>query len=464
MPSRRPILSAAVLVAVVVLVPALAKGLSVRGWLFGEDEVAARSGGAVQASLSVDEIALDNDRQAVLSAPTLLATIPDSVLEEPYWIGRERRVLEVTSGDTLMAMLTREAVPRNLAHAAIAAMADAFDPRRLRIGQEITLVLDHHGPAAEFAALELEPSVESRVIVERDPEGGFTASEIETTLVTRPFAAAGEIEHSLFLDANRAGVPDAVLINLIRAMSYQVDFQRDLQPGDRFEIFYDQDYRTDGAFARHGAVRYASLVLSGRELALYRYEDRDGFVDYYNRDGESMRRLLMRTPIDGARISSNFGMRNHPILGYSRLHRGVDFAAPTGTPIYAAGNGTIEQIGWNGGYGNYVRIRHNGSIQTAYAHLNGFARGLSRGDRVRQGQVIGYVGTTGQSTGPHLHYEVHVQGQAVNPMSVDLPTGNTLAGDELRRFRQQAAEIDQAYAALLDEAPDRRFADRAEAP
>lgn len=458
MSSRRLIPASFALIALMALVPALANGFSVRDWLFGDTESLETAPAAPQVASLPDPAFADNDRLAVPRDPALLATIPDSVLEEPYWIGRERRVLEVRSGDTLMAMLTRQSVPRNEAHAAIAAMESAFDPRRLRIGQEITLVLDHNGSHADFAALELDPSVESRVIVERDPDGSFAATEIETSLTTRAFAAAGEIEHSLFLDANRADVPDAVLIHLIRALSYQVDFQRDLQPGDRFEILYEQDFTADGALARHGAVQFARLTLSGRDLAIYRFEDGDGFTDYYDRDGESMRRLLMRTPIDGARISSGFGMRNHPILGYSRLHRGVDFAAPTGTPIYAAGNGTVAQIGWNGGYGNYIRIRHNGAIQTAYAHLNGFARGLSRGDRVTQGQVIGYVGTTGQSTGPHLHYEVHVEGQAVNPMSVDLPTGNSLAGDDLRRFRQQVAEVDRSYAALVADPPDRSLA------
>jgi murein DD-endopeptidase MepM/ murein hydrolase activator NlpD len=184
-------------------------------------------------------------------------------------------------------------------------------------------------------------------------------------------------------------------------------------------------------------------------MELYRYKTRDGTVDYFNRQGESIRKALLRTPIDGARVSSKFGMRRHPILGFSKMHAGMDFAAPTGTPIYAAGNGVVEEIGQKNGFGNYIRIKHNQQIATAYAHLSKFGGDMRRGGRVQQGDIIGYVGTTGRSTGPHLHYEVLRGGRQINPMSIELPTGVALEGHELAAFKHHVEETDRQFAASL---------------
>ncbi|MBO6838055.1 MAG: M23 family metallopeptidase, partial [Alphaproteobacteria bacterium] len=178
------------------------------------------------------------------------------------------------------------------------------------------------------------------------------------------------------------------------------------------------------------------------------FQDDDGRIDYYDAKGQSVRRALLRTPVEGARISSGFGKRKHPILGYTKMHKGLDFAAPSGTPIYAAGDGVVEAAGWNGGYGRYIRIRHNGTYSTAYAHLSRIDSRIKPGARVDQRQIIGYVGTSGRSTGPHLHYEVHVNGRQTNPLGVKLPTGKTLAGAELARFERVRAEIEQQYAAI----------------
>ena len=192
---------------------------------------------------------------------------------------------------------------------------------------------------------------------------------------------------------------------------------------------------------------YAALTLSGKTFRLYRYKDASGRIDFYNELGHSVRKALLKTPIDGAKLTSRFGMRDHPILGYSVMHRGVDFGAPTGTPIFAAGDATVEDIGVRSGYGNYIKLKHTGSFSTAYAHMNGFARGLKSGMRVRQGQVIGYVGATGRVTGPHLHYEVFRDGKQVNPVSVKFPTGEKLIGTELQRFHQIKNELDRTLPA-----------------
>jgi murein DD-endopeptidase MepM/ murein hydrolase activator NlpD len=197
-----------------------------------------------------------------------------------------------------------------------------------------------------------------------------------------------------------------------------------------------------------GDLQFASLTLSGQTIALYRYADGSGEVDFYNAKGESVRKALLRTPIDGAKLTSGFGMRNHPILGYSLMHKGVDFGAPTGTPIQAAGHGVIDEAGPKGAYGNYVRIRHNNGYSTAYAHMSRFAQGIRAGKRVTQGQIIGYVGATGRVTGAHLHYEVLADNRQLNPLSVKVPTGIKLAGKELAKFQLAAKETDVRLAKL----------------
>jgi len=262
---------------------------------------------------------------------------------------------------------------------------------------------------------------------------------------------AGEIDSSLYLAGRKAGVPDAMLAELIRAFSWDVDFQRDVREGDGFEVMFEQAVDADGRAVHAGPMRFAALTLSGKRHAIYLHTTGDGDTDYFDERGKSARKALMRTPIDGARLSSGFGSRRHPILGYTKMHRGVDFAAPQGTPIYAAGNGTVVAAGPNGAYGNYIQIRHNGEYSTAYAHLRAFARGVGKGKRVAQGQIIGYVGTTGRSTGPHLHYEILVRGARTNPMKVRMPSGRALAGDELKKFEETRDAVRARYAELTPE-------------
>ena len=402
-------------------------------------------------AVAPDPATADLEAETPPMASVLALTVADSLLEEPYRVGEERRTVEVASGDTILALMLGSGAASRDAHALIDALETVYNPRDLQIGQEITLVFNHHGYSSSLEGLELMPSVETIAMVRRNADGDFEASEVANDLDTRRVAAAGTITNNLAADTGAAGVPYGVLVPLIRAYSYTVDFQRDIQPGDSFEILFERDFFADGTQARNGDVLYARLRLGDRDLPVYQFETDDGMVDYYDRDGLSVRRALLRTPIDGARLSSGFGMRRHPILGYTRMHRGVDFAAPTGTPILAAGDGVVDLIGPNRGYGNYIRLRHNSRMATAYAHMSRFARGLSRGTRVRQGDVIGFVGSTGLSTGPHLHYEVLIGGSQVNPLSVDLPTGRELAGTELARFRGVIDALDAAFAESLRE-------------
>jgi murein DD-endopeptidase MepM/ murein hydrolase activator NlpD len=292
-------------------------------------------------------------------------------------------------------------------------------------------------------ALSLQPSVARNVELVRGLDGAFTAQSTDVPLHREMARAAGSIQSSLFEAGQADGVPIEVMSEIIHAFSYDVDFQREIQPGDRYEVLYERYADGDGNLAKIGNILYASLTLSGRQLRLYRYTMADGRADWFNPKGDSVRKALLRTPVDGAKITSGFGMRMHPILGYSLMHKGVDFGAPIGTPIYAAGDGVIQQIGPFSSYGNYIRVKHTSQYATAYGHISRFAGSLHVGSRVRQGQVIAYVGMTGRATGPHLHYEVLVNGKQINPQSIKLPTGEKLQGKELKTYLTLVANIDK---------------------
>ncbi len=385
-------------------------------------------------------------------APVQLAYFAeDSAIESAQLSVTYQRKLTVGNGDTLMAMLTDAGADRREAHAAISEMSKIFKPRYLKPGHEIFLTLrpspDPDAPAS-LVSLKLVESVERDVLV-REAEEGYVAETIEHPLTLEVAAAESVIENSLFLAGEAAGVPSGVLADLIQVYSFDVDFQRDIRSGDGFSVLYEQYMDESGELVRSGNILRASMTLSGQEKILYRFKTAEGTVDYFDPEGKSVRRTLMRTPINGARLSSSYGNRKHPILGYTKLHTGTDFAAPRGTPIYAAGNGTVVHAGRKGGYGLYVRIRHNGTYQTAYAHMSGIARGVRKGKRVSQGQVIGYVGSTGRSTGNHLHYEVIRNGKFINSRRMHLPSGKALKGDDLAAFMAMAEEADAQYAALM---------------
>ena len=385
-------------------------------------------------------------------APVQLAYyMEDSTAESAQLSRTYERKLTVGEGDTLMAMLTDAGAARRDAHAAITEMSKIFKPRYLKPGHDIVLTLrpslDPEIPAS-LVSMKLIESVERDVLVSVTEEG-YVAKAIDHPLTLEVAAAEGVIENSLFLAGEVAGVPPGVLADLIQIYSFDVDFQRDIRTGDGFTAMYEQYKDENGELVRSGNILRASMTLSGKEKILYRFETAKGTIDYFDPEGKSVRRTLMRTPINGARLSSGYGNRRHPILGYTKLHTGTDFAAPRGTPIYAAGNGSVVYAGRKGGYGIYVRIRHNGTYQTAYAHMSGIARGVRKGKRVDQGQVIGYVGTTGRSTGNHLHYEVIRNGKYINSRRMRLPSGKALKGDDLTVFMAMTEEANSQFAALM---------------
>ena len=386
--------------------------------------------------------------EALPSAPVVVETTEPAATMPPEPLV-EKKTVSVSSGDTLIELLTDEGLDRTTANTIITTLKEVFNPRQLRRGQEITLAFEiaENGDQL-FRELNLKLDVTREIRVTRLPDNSFTAKEILCELNTKPVLSRAEISSSLYNAAIDADMPIDVLIQMIRAYSYDVDFQRDIQPGDKFEALYEKMLDENGDFVKGGSILYASLQTSGNTLSIYRYETSDGEVDLYDENGKSVRKTLMVTPIDGARLSSRYGMRKHPILGYSRMHKGLDFAAPTGTPIMAAGDGVVEYAGRKGGYGKYIRIRHANEYKTAYGHMSRFASGIRKGVRIKQGQIIGYVGSTGVSTGPHLHYEVLHRGKSLNPSSVKTPPGRTLKGEELNKFLLEKKDLEKLYAAL----------------
>jgi murein DD-endopeptidase MepM/ murein hydrolase activator NlpD len=397
--------------------------------------------GALFALLSLAPV-FDRAEEAEPSLP-VARQVPVSSLPDV-------RRLKMGRGDTLARLLRDEGFSHADAAAVTLALRPVFDAARLRGGQMLTLVFTEQPQGAMHPVLQsvaFKPSVERDIAVVRLADGRFEARAHVKTLQASVARAKGVIRGSLYQSALEAGAPDGVIVDMIRIYSHAVDFQREIRPGDGFDILYRTYTDENGKALRSGAIDFVQLSLSGALQPLYRFKSQAaGRTDYYTPGGKSGRRLLMRTPVDGARLSSGFGMRRHPVLGYSKMHKGVDFAAPSGTPIMAAGGGVVRKARWFGSFGKYVRIAHANGYETAYAHLSRIAPGVREGARVRQGQIIGRVGTTGRSTGPHLHYEVIVGRRQINPMGVKLPTGTTLAGAELAAFRAHVARVN----AVLD--------------
>ena len=267
-------------------------------------------------------------------------------------------------------------------------------------------------------------------------------NEIEWKKQRKIARIKNEIKSSLYSAAIKSKIEPNIIVEFARIFGFEVDFQRDIRKGDWFEILYERFEDDNNIVQDTGKIIYASMFVNGAEINLYNFKDGSGDIGFYDLKGKSIVKSLMKTPINGARLSSSYGMRKHPILGYNKMHRGTDFAAPSGTPIMASGAGKIIRARWCGGGGNCVKIKHNSTYQTVYAHMKSFARGIKEGRRVKQGQIIGYVGSTGMSTGPHLHYEVIVNGKKVNSQKLKLPSGKILKGKTREEFELARIKID----------------------
>lgn len=380
----------------------------------------------------------------------------------------------VRSGQTFASVLAEAGASRIDAARAIAALDPVYPARSLRAGQSLSLFFERdplqrvsadEDSGITLTGISFRPDSERTLTVARTANGQYRTREAVMTVEREIVRARGEITSNFYSAALSVGATDRIVTDMALVLGHSIDF-RTIRYGDTFDIVFERYTNRSGEVIRTGRILYMTFNGRGQPLEYFRYEAPDGDIGYYTGEGESAARLLMKMPINGARISSGFGMRFHPIRRTNRPHNGTDFAAPTGTPIYAAGNGTVERADWFGTFGNYIRIRHANGYQTAYAHLNGFARGVRAGTRVSQGQTIGYVGTTGASTGPHLHYEVHLNGRPLNPMSLDLPTGRRLEANELGLFSAERDRIialrDQAMPAREEEPRATLVAERSE--
>ena len=319
-------------------------------------------------------------------------------------------------------------------------LAEKINLNKLNTNQKLYLTIDQSNNKIKDFILQL--SNKERILLTRNEENdNFNQQILLTKLDKKIIYEENIILQSLYKSAVDKRIPANTIIELARIYGFQVDFQRDIRKKDRFQIIYEIFIDEKEKIIETGNILFANLILSGEDNSLY-FFDKEGSVGHYDKNGKSVKKALMKTPINGARLSSPFGMRKHPIDGFNKMHRGTDFAAPTGTPIMASGSGTIKKAGWCGGGGNCVVIKHNSIYQTIYAHMSKFAKGIKKGVRVKQGQTIGYVGSTGKSTGPHLHYEVVVNGKKVNSQTLKLPSGKILKGEERKIFETKKIKLD----------------------
>ncbi len=382
---------------------------------------------------------------APVAAPVLAdaaAMLEQAVPPKPEHIVR---TAEITRNNALNNLLVAEADLENAEVTAITkALALVYKGRYPR-GLEVSMRFTRLGDDETFDGLTFQPEPTVEVQVNRLADGSYKAEKLITPLERQRNAVEGTIKTSLIEAGIAQGVPRNVMSAMVRAFSHEVDFQRDLHPGDKFRVLYDQAHAKNGQPVGEATIIYAAIETSEAKKAIFRVIYNDGTTEYFNDIGESVRRGLMRTPIDGAHVSSSYGMRRHPILGYSKFHQGVDFSAPTGTPVLAAGDGVVEEVGFRSGYGRFVLLRHRNGLETAYAHMSRFARGINPGDHVSQGDVIAFVGASGRATGPHLHFEVRVNSQPVNPLTVNMQAGSKLAGRSLAQFKAGKVAIEAEF-------------------
>ena len=362
-------------------------------------------------------------------------------IKSPY----KEYVHTVKSDDTLEKVLKRynvnNAEINNLLSEIVKQKLTSISP-----GAQIRIITKEEEEVKQIISMFYSIDPITSVEVKRN-KNAFNVTKIVLELNKKEIVSSNVIKNNLYSSAVEAGIEPNIIVEFANIFGFEVDFQRDIRKGDTFEIYYEQFLDDDNIVRRTGKIIYASMFVNNKEISLYnfKYGNKTGFYDI---DGKSVIKTLMKTPINGARLSSSFGMRKHPILGFNKLHQGTDFAAPTGTPVMASGNGMIAMAQKYKGYGNYILLKHNSTFKTAYAHLSKYGRGVRRGVRVTQGQIIGYVGSTGMSTGPHLHYEVIKNGKKINSQRLKLPTGKILNNEARNKFEVERIKIDVRLASL----------------
>tara|TARA_B100001027_G_scaffold206278_1_gene169702 strand:+ start:91 stop:1380 length:1290 start_codon:yes stop_codon:yes gene_type:complete len=353
------------------------------------------------------------------------------------------------SGDTYQSIVNSLKINQNEKKEILNAISDEETLKILRTNKKFLFKFDNllNEKITEF---QIETDKKNIILFDRSKlDKKFFSKKITKNFTKKIVYKETIIQDSLYNSAVNLGIKPNVIIEFARLYGFQVDFQRDIWKDDSFQIIYEEFTDENNKIIDTGDIIFANLNLQNNDLQLYRYEYEKNKVDFFDENGKSIKKTLMKTPINGARLSSSYGKRKHPILGYTKLHTGTDFAAPTGTPIMASGDGKVTKAGWCGGGGNCVKIKHNSKYQTVYAHMSKFGRGIKKGVRVKQGQIIGYVGSTGMSTGPHLHYEVIENGKKVNSQKLKLPSGKILKGKERKMFEIDKIKIDVLKSNLI---------------
>jgi len=357
---------------------------------------------------------------------------------------------EIKKGDTIQKILKNFKVQNNDIQTVINQYKKFSNPSKLLVGNKIDIIVEKSLSKKSNSIIKFSIPITKSITISitRNEENIIVSEKIITKLYKRKTLAENSISKNLYSSAVNAKINPDIIIEFARIFGFEIDFQRDIRKNDYFKIVYEKFFDENGVYIKSGSIIYAHMTVNGREISLYKFgSDKDH--GYFDVNGKSVEKALMKTPINGARLSSPFGVRKHPILGFNKLHTGTDFAAPLGTPIMASGSGTITRAKWCGGGGNCIKIKHNSTYETVYAHMQSFARGMKVGKKVRQGEIIGYVGSTGMSTGPHLHYEVIVNGKKVNSQKLKLPSGKVLKDDERTKFEIHRIKTDVLISELI---------------
>ena len=356
---------------------------------------------------------------------------------------------DIVQGDTIQKILKKYKVKNREIQTVIDQYKKFDKSSQLMIGKKIDLIIEK-GKEKNNSIIKFSVPVTKSTTIEitKNEENKLISTKIITKLYKRKTLSENIIKNNLYSSAIEAKINPDTIIEFARIFGFEIDFQRDIRKNDYFKIIYENYLDEFGKFIKSGSILYAHMNVNGREISLYKFgSDKD--YGYFDINGKSVEKALMKTPINGARLSSPFGMRKHPIQGFNKMHTGTDFAAPMGTPIMASGTGIITRAKWCGGGGNCIKIKHNSTYETIYAHMKSFAKGIKVGKKVRQGQIVGYVGSTGMSTGPHLHYEVIVNGKKVNSQKLKLPSGKVLKNEERKLFEIHRIKTDVLIAELI---------------
>lgn len=357
---------------------------------------------------------------------------------------------EIKKGDTIGKILKKYKVQNSDIQTVINEYKKYGKPNQLSIGNEIDIIIEKNSSTNKNSIVKFSVPItkSTTIFITKNEENKIVSKKIITKLYKKKILSENIINNNLYASAVEVKINPDAIIEFARIFGFEIDFQRDIRKNDYFNILYEKYFDESGEFIKNGSILYAHMTVNGREISLYKFGN-DKEYSYFDNNGKSVEKALMKTPINGARLSSSFGMRKHPILGFNKKHTGTDFAAKEGTPIMASGTGTVTRAKWCGGGGNCIKIKHNSTYETVYAHMINFAKGIKVGKKIKQGQIIGYVGSTGMSTGPHLHYEVIANGKKVNSQKLKLPSGKVLKDNERKQFEIHRIKTDVLIAELF---------------